>query len=573
MKISWDELHDLSRVFNLAVYAVPVGIAGGLFAIFFRLLIALSHNLFFFGIWSFDYDVNAFTPESPWGAGIIFIPVIGALLVALIVSRYAPEIRGSGVPHVLRSIYFEEGKIHWRVAGLKSIAAAVSIGSGASIGREGPIVQISAALGALLGFRQIPADRAILISAGAAGGVAAIFNAPLGGFFFALEFLLPTIQVFSLLPVMIAVLVANTVTVGIIGSRHLVELPTVVHWLPPAAAGGLWAAFLGLGILAGFHGIGFQLGVRLVKNKLAVYSHRFWVRFATGMLGVGIILYGFEILAGGYYVDGVSFAALSALLAGVEYPLGFIALLLAGKFLASVLSLASGASGGIFSPLIFAGGMLGALYAGILTHLLPGTEIPVAMLILAGMAAGISGASGRVLAGTFTVIEMTGAGIPAALIFLSAITAGAVHRVFLKQNIYDEVLWQRGMAPHEGLMAARSDSTPVRDIADTRFRLVTGALPPVAEVPFADDSEKLLRRVPEGHWYLLARRGASPDRVQAHKLLLLNDDATVAFCQATMRARKLRGAVVVSRHGHVIGVVTEHELCRYEAEVATLLWN
>ncbi len=573
MKLPLDKLNDLVRVFALSVYAVLIGIAGGLFAIFFRLLISLFHNLSFAGTWSFYYNPMELTPESPWGAGIIFIPVLGALLVAVIAARYTPEIRGSGVPHVLRAIYFEEGKIHWRVAGLKSLASAITIGSGASVGREGPIVQISAAFGALLGFRQVPSERAILISAGAASGIAGFFNAPLGGLFFAIEFMLPAVNVFSLLPVAIAVIVANSVTGGLIGHYHLVTQDVAARWLCMVNSAYLWPAFVGLGVLAGLYGIAFQIGIRRVKNFLAVYSHRFWVRYATGMVGVGLTLYLFEYFFGGYYVDGVSFAAPAALLEGAEYSLGFIFLLLLGKYVTTVLSLASGASGGIFSPLIFAGGVLGAFYAGILARLLPGTDIPVTLLILAGMASGIGGASGRVLAGTLVVAEMSGVDLIIPLVLLSAIAAGVVHRVFLRQNVYDESLWLRGMAPHDSLMAARSSNTPVRDIINRQIRVVTGPLPPTAEVPFVDGAVKLLRHAPDGFWYWLTRSGQAPEKIHAQRLLLLRGDAAVSFCQAEMRAQKLPGAVVTSRNGHVLGVITEHELCRYEAEVATLLWN
>ena len=138
----------------MILMAVVVGGVAGVGAWAFRMLIGLIHNTLFLGQFSVDYDANVFTPASPWGLGVVLVPVAGALVVAWLVKNFAPEAKGHGVPEVMDAIYYNEGRIRPRVALVKSLASAISIGSGASVGREGPIVQIGSAFGSTLGLPQ-----------------------------------------------------------------------------------------------------------------------------------------------------------------------------------------------------------------------------------------------------------------------------------------------------------------------------------------------------------------------------------------------------------------------------------
>jgi chloride channel protein, CIC family len=131
----------------LSVLAFVVGIVTGLGAVLFRDLIGFVHNLLFLGQFAVRYDANVFTPPSPWGALVILVPVIGAAAVTFLVTKFAPEARGHGVPEVMDAIYYNGGVIRPVVAVVKSLASAISIGSGAAVGREGPIIQIGSALG------------------------------------------------------------------------------------------------------------------------------------------------------------------------------------------------------------------------------------------------------------------------------------------------------------------------------------------------------------------------------------------------------------------------------------------
>jgi len=188
---------------RLSLLAVVVGIVTGFGAVLFRDLIGFIHNVLFLGKFALQYDANQFTPPSPWGALVILVPVVGAAIVTFLVSNFAPEAKGHGVPEVMDAIYYGGGIIRPVVAVVKSLASAFAIGSGAAVGREGPIIQIGSALGSTLGqiIRMPPGQRIILVAAGAGAGIAATFNTPIGGVMFTIELMMPEVSVSSFLPV------------------------------------------------------------------------------------------------------------------------------------------------------------------------------------------------------------------------------------------------------------------------------------------------------------------------------------------------------------------------------------
>ena len=172
---------DIRRIglVYLSLLALIVGVVTGFGAVAFRDLIGLIHNVLFLGKWAFRYDANLFTPASPWGPFVILVPVLGGVAVTFLVNTFAPEARGHGVPEVMDAIYYGGGVIRPVVAVVKSLASAIAIGSGAAVGREGPIIQIGSALGSTLGqvVRMSQGER-IILAAGAGSGIAATFNTP-----------------------------------------------------------------------------------------------------------------------------------------------------------------------------------------------------------------------------------------------------------------------------------------------------------------------------------------------------------------------------------------------------------
>src|SRR5690606_829937 len=135
------------NLIQMCLLAVAVGVIAGLGAWAFRMLIGVVHNAFFLGIYQWQYNTNEHTPPSPFGMGIILAPVIGSIAVTWLVQTFAPEARGHGVPEVMDAIHYGGGRIRPVVAAVKSLASAICIGSGGSVGREGPIIQIGSAFG------------------------------------------------------------------------------------------------------------------------------------------------------------------------------------------------------------------------------------------------------------------------------------------------------------------------------------------------------------------------------------------------------------------------------------------
>ncbi len=190
----------------LCLLALAVGIVTGVGAVALRLLIALFHNASYHGVLSFRYDANILEGPSRFGDWVFFSPILGGVIVVWLVPTFAPEAKGHGVPEVMDSVFYKDGNIRWQVAVVKSLASALSIGTGAAVGREGPIIQIGAALGSAFSqaIRLARWQKVTLLSAGAGAGIAATFNTPLGGVLFALEILLPEVSNRTFLPVVIA---------------------------------------------------------------------------------------------------------------------------------------------------------------------------------------------------------------------------------------------------------------------------------------------------------------------------------------------------------------------------------
>src|SRR6201987_6259746 len=233
--------------------ALVIGIMTGLGAVAFRALIALVHNVFFNGRLSYLYDAKIREGPSRFGDLILFSPIIGGLIVVFLVRRFAPEAKGHGVPEVMDAIFYKRGTIRGTVAVIKALASAISIGSGAAVGREGPIIQIGSALASA--FSQLigrsTRQKITLLSAGAGAGIAATFNTPLGGVLFALEILLPEVSNRTFLPVVVATGAATTIGRMLIGPDPAFAVPDMQFSLAGSFNVQEATAFVLLGVLCG----------------------------------------------------------------------------------------------------------------------------------------------------------------------------------------------------------------------------------------------------------------------------------------------------------------------------------
>jgi CIC family chloride channel protein len=422
-------------VFSLI--AIGVGIVTGFGAILFRGLIGLLHNIFFLGHFSIAYDANVFGPPSPWGAFVILAPVIGGIGVVFLVKTFAPEARGHGVPEVMDAIFYSEGRIRPVVAAVKSLASALAIGSGAAVGREGPIIQIGASLGSTIGqlIRMEPWQRITLVAAGAGAGIAATFNTPIGGVMFAIELMLPEVSVRTFLPVALATGTATFVARLFFGMTPAFKMPTISLLSDHPAPLYALLLYALLGALTGLAATAFIRGLHYMEETFERVVNPY-LRHAIGMFAVGVLMYVLLRFAGHYYVEGVGYATVEAVLTGGLTFAPLLAVLCICKLLATTLSLGSGSSGGIFSPSLFMGATLGGAFGALVQMVHPSSDTGIAGFAIVGMAAMVGGAPGAALTAVTMIFEMTrDYDIVMPLIIAVAVAIG-IRRLLSRENIY-----------------------------------------------------------------------------------------------------------------------------------------
>jgi CIC family chloride channel protein len=462
---------------SLCLLSLVVGIVTGLGAVAFRALIACVHNLLFLGHWSFYYDSSVFTAPPPWGSWVILVPVIGAVGVTFIVNNFAPEAKGHGVPEVMDAIYYNRGVIRPVVAVAKSLASALAIGSGAAVGREGPIIQIGSALGSTFGqvIRMSMGQRIILVAAGAGAGIAATFNTPIGGVLFATELMLPEISVNTFLPVAIATGTATFIGRLFFGAQPAFSVPSDLAPLPAEPSSAfILLLYVGLGAVVGVAAALFVRSLHWAEDGFDKIPGRY-LRHALGMLLVGVLIYALMRWGGHYYVEGVGYATIQATLTGQLAAGGFLLLLYACKLCATSVSLGSGSSGGIFSPSLFMGATLGGAFAALASTILPGLPISIPAFAMVGMGTMVGSATGAALTAVAMIFEMT-RDYDIVLPMILAVAVGlGVRRMLSRENIYTMKLVRRGhpipKALHANMFLVRSAS----DAMDCDFLLVDEA--------------------------------------------------------------------------------------------------
>lgn len=435
-----------NNLVRLSLIAIAIGVVTGLVSILFRLLIALIHNLFFLGTLSLEEHGHQLTPVGAWGPWIILAPVIGGLGVVFLVRTFAPEARGGGVPEVMDAIYYQEGRVRPAVAVVKSLASALSIGSGASVGREGPIIQIGSSFGSsvaqALGLE--PWQRVTLLACGAGSGIAATFNTPLGGVMFAIELMMPEVSTRTFLPVVLATGTATYIGRLFFGAEpEFIIAFAALPELEPLNAARL-AGFIGLGLLCGVGAFLFVRLLALLDDWFPRLIRNDYLQHALGMAVVGAMMYGLSLAYGHYFIEGVGYPAIQGILDGELTAVSLLAVLFVAKLLATAISLGSGAAGGIFSPSLFLGASLGGLLGAVLGQLYPEAGFTVTEYAIVGMAAMVGGATGAAMTAIVTIFELTrDYNIIVPMIVATALAIG-VRRAFSAENIYTIKLAARG---------------------------------------------------------------------------------------------------------------------------------
>lgn len=463
----------------LCILAFAIGIVAAAGAVFFRYLISLVHNLFYYGTISAVYDANQFDAPSPLGALIILVPVVGGLIVVFLVKTFAPEAKGHGVPEVMYAIYHNKGDVRGIVAVVKSFASAISIGSGASVGREGPIIQIGASFGSTIArkLRLARWQKITLLSAGAGAGIAATFNTPLGGVLFAVEMLLPEVSSRTFLPVVVATATATYVGRITLGLDPAFIVPvadiTAIEAIDPVQL----LAYAFLGIAAGIASWAFIRTLAWCEDIFPELPGNEYTQNIIGMLIIGCLSYAFFVTTGNYHTAGVGYATIQDILNATPYTIVLLGALLAAKIVATSVSLGSGASGGVFSPSLFIGATLGAVVGVIGSKLFPEHGFIAAEFALVGMGALVGGATGASMTAIVMIFEMTrDYNVIVPLVLAVAIAVG-VRRWLVVDNIYTIKLRHRGrpipVNRHTNMYLVK----PIKEVMATNFKILPIDMP------------------------------------------------------------------------------------------------
>jgi chloride channel protein, CIC family len=481
---------------GLFILALLAGAGSGLGAVAFRYLISALTWLAT-GHVVFGQQGRVASAHLPW-LGLAFfvvIPAVGGLIYGPLIYRYAREARGHGVPEVMIAVAETGGRIRPQVSVVKAVASAVCIGTGGSVGREGPIVQTGSALASSLGqWIRMPEERLrILAACGAAGGIAATFNAPVTGVFFGIELILREFSVEALFTVMLSAMVADVTAGAFLGTgRFLAGFPSGVAL--PHPRNYLLVALLA--VIAALIGIGFKNVLYTTEDLCdrAWKNRPEWARPAVGGIALGLLLLAIPQLY------GVGYPVMYKAVAG-SYALWFLLVLAGAKMAAASLTIGIGGSGGVFAPSLFVGATSGMAFGEITSHLLGSAAGPPAVYAAVAMGAVFASAARAPLTALASVVEMTGDYALTLPVMLAVAVATAVSRALSYGTIYTTKLLRRGTDIERPAPAHALQNLKVAD-AMHRFP-VPLAVPPAAggnpREPSADG-----HAAPPGGWADLA---------------------------------------------------------------------
>ncbi|MFJ9543789.1 chloride channel protein [Streptomyces sp. NPDC101225] len=550
--------------------AVVVGAGAGAGSVVFRWCIKTFTHLLS-GHADYAASPGASNPHVPWLGPyfVLLAPVVGGLLYGPLVSRFAKEARGHGVPEVMLSVAQRGGRISPKVAVVKTLASGLCIGSGGSVGREGPIVQIGSALGSTLGrvTRATEGRMKLLVACGAAGGIAATFNAPLAGVFFAMELILGTFSAEAFGATVLASVTASVIGRAAFGDNAFLALPDfhVDHLTQ-------YALFAALGVGAAAVGVGFSRFLYLIEDACDwIWRGPEWLRPAVGGLLLGLVLLALPEMY------GVGYPVLQKATEG-GYAVGFLLLLLVGKMLATSLTIGIGGSGGVFAPSLFIGAMLGSAYGIGVHHLLPDSAGAVGAYALVGMGAVFAGAARAPITAVVILFELTGEYSIILPLMLAIVLATAVSRLVTRDTIYTLKLRRRGIdlegpapgarigtqrvsAVMEPLPSPLATSTSLADAAELLSLSGHGALPMIddggeyAGVVTAQAVAEALAEQPEDAPTRTGQLAETPEPVLA-------DQPLAQALHALLSSAGTGVPVLDSEHGKPVGWLSHQSALR-----------
>jgi chloride channel protein, CIC family len=417
----------------LGAAALTLGLATGVGVWLFKQLIELAHAVAFdrVGAWLGSF--------GNWT--VVLIPALGGLVVGLIVHFLVGEERHHGVAGIMESVALAGGRLRYRRIPAKAAAAAVSIGSGASVGPEDPSVQIGANLGSMFGQYLHMSDERMrtLVAAGSAAAIAAAFNAPIAGVFFALEIVLGEVGGSGLGMVVVAAVVSSVFTQAVSGTQPAFHVPAY-------ALNSIWELplYLVLGLLAGpIAAVYISLLYTMQDFFRGLHLPR-WVKPAVAGLGVGLV---------GLFLPqifGVGYETIEQILGGEYVSVGLLLALLVAKLVLTPVSIGGGFMGGVFAPSLFIGATLGDAYGLVARRLFPNLGIAEPAFAMVGMAAVLAGAVHAPLTAILLLFEMTHDYRIILPLMFSVAVSMLVAQFFQHDSVYTLGLARKGIRLNRG---------------------------------------------------------------------------------------------------------------------------
>ncbi|PLS08472.1 chloride channel protein [Neobacillus cucumis] len=417
----------LSEQTTLLIYAAIIGIGGGYGAVGFRGLINYFTYLFFGRI---QNEIGTYH-----GVRTLFVPIIGGLIVGLLVHFFAKEAKGHGVPEVMYAVTKKKGSIRPRVVVIKALASAITIGSGGSVGREGPIVQIGAAWGSTLGrFMRIREHHLkTLVACGAASGIAATFNAPIGGALFAFEVILGNFSMANVSAIVISSVLSAEIGRDYFGNTASFPIP---HYHVSGIL--ILLLFAVLGIIGGLYGAAYARTLVFFENLWdRIKSLPEWIKPATGGIIIGTLGFFFP------QVLGVGYPSVEKALMA-HFDLRMLLILMVLKLFITSITIASGGSGGVFAPGLYQGAMLGGAVGLIFQMLFPSMQISEGVFAAVGMSTVFAGSAHAPITAMIMLFEMTGNYQLILPLMLATVIATTVSTRINRESIYTMKLMKRG---------------------------------------------------------------------------------------------------------------------------------
>jgi len=568
----WFERLTFGQLRQFYFLALLTGVLSGLSAVAFHRSID----------WADHHLINGMAEASrPWvWVGLVLLPVLGGLATGFLIKYWAPEAAGSGIPQVKAAYFLKFGRIRFRTAVSKFVLGVISIGSGSSMGREGPTVQISAALASWMGRWLGLPSRLVqrLMPLAAAGGIAAAFNTPLSAIMFAIEEIMGDLKHRALAGIVLVAVIAAVIERSMLGSSSLFQVPLHVDFQPSEL---VWSLLVG--ILAGVFSHLFVGGLLTLRQRVLQVRGRFsWAMPALGGLATGLIGTGVFAWSGHLGVFGIGYDDLSLALFG-KLGLLLLVVLFVGKFAATILCYATGGAGGIFAPTLFLGAMLGGAVATAV-DLIPGVSgIQTGSLALIGMGAMFAGVIRAPVTSILIIMELTGDYALVLPIMLANLTAYALASHWRKIPIYEALLLQDGvnlrqfpiLRPHSNWQNLPVNTIMTNDVVTLEAEEgLPEALGEIEGRPF--NLFPVLNE--DGKFFGMVHRKGITNVVESHPDRRVGDvliSSPIPVCHPDQPIREVVQLFVNCDHttlpivsrvdpGRLIGVVTLHDITRQQ---------